>query len=382
MLAFLLIACGGSHPDTGQGPTSRPTASTAPPTPVASATPSPNTAQSPNADLPVTKVDFSCRLPVVTMVNRTGGDAGITFQGGFITLPAAQLTDDPAGTMRSRYPEEGFATTAAPVLIGSGGYPFYDRAQSRWVPVPPSQAEADGRTYSYVLTALGTSLSKAYVVNVASGGAQAFDLPTPERPSVADYSASGVYLLSQSAIGGPSQGVWLLNPATGNVTQLRNLGWVWAVRDGYAWVGRFDSQDKTVWPPMEIAPLNSLVRIDLATGAETTWFYQAGRYPWMMGLASRGRPVVAVGGPDGQEVRVITQPGSPGDAVYTDRGGGFFNVVEGDGDRIWVGSATGIYLYRPDRGFQKVFSYSVDPSTFTCAPCRSQSVIEPAGFCS
>ena len=141
--------------------------------------------------------------------------------------------------------------------------------------------------------------------------------------------------------------------------------------DGYAWVARFDSRDRTVWPSTEIAPANSLVRIDLSTGAETIWFYRAGAYPWLIDLDSIGRPVVLLGGSSGNEVRLIDRTGSEGQLVYS--GSVPLDYLQADGDRLWFGGSRGIYLYSPDQGFRKVFAYDADPAT--------ANRIEPAGFC-
>jgi hypothetical protein len=316
-------------------------------------------------DLAVTTVDFSCRLPIVTMTT----DAGVvTMQGGYITLPESRLTTDPSGTMRSRSPQEDVATTATPVLYGSGGFPFFDRAKSRWVPVAPRQSLADGSAYAYIATNLQTSATKAYVVDVASGSVRTFDLPdTSELWQVADYGPAGVYIMEMSALGGPGGGVWLLNPATGAVRLVRQVSQVWMVRDGYAWVARFNPEDTPPPSHSELAPANSLVRIDLASGAETVWFYRAGTYPWMLGMDSQRRPIINV--QDG--VRLIDQPGSAGELI--DPRSGLLGEPHGDGDRIWFGSQHGIYLYRSHRGFQRVFAHQSDPS--------NPSLVEPAGFC-
>lgn len=319
--------------------------------------------------MPVTTVDFACRLPVAT---RIGGGDSVTFQGGFITFPAGQLTPDAAGRMQTNATDSDLVTAKTPVLHGSGGFPFYDRPQSRWVPAAAGQALADGSAYAYVSTKPYTNISSVHMVDVASGNVRAFNFSTPQYPLVADYGAAGAYLLSGSAIGGPGHGVWLLDPATGAVRQIRDIGQIWAVRDGYAWAGRFDSRDKTVWAPMEIAPLNSLVRIDLATGAETVWFYQAGAYPWFIGLGSHGQPVVSLGVNGLNELRLIDHGGSAGQLVYS---GAQFSghQIQGDGERLWFGGNRGLYLYRPNRGFQRVFAYDSRPAEF--------GSIEPAGFC-
>lgn len=362
--ALVLVACGQAVPGA-----SRPNAGTTPSAPAATSYPAPpssaaRTASSPvtsvpsptlAGDLPVTTVDFSCRLPVVTV----NPDVLPALQVAFITFPAGQLANDPNGF------------TVPPVLSGGGGV-FYDRAVKRWVPASPAATLADGSAYAYV-SYNGTFV--AHVVNVASGDVRSFGLGSLDRPEVADFAAGGVFLYSPSAIGGPGEGVWLLNPTTGSVTQVAAVHRVWAVRDGKAWVARLDPRDKTVWPS-EVQPADSLAQVDLATGAETQWFYRAGAYPWMIGLVS-GRPLIAIGSMSGQsEIRLIDQPGSDGKLIYSGSlvFDGYFQHYQGDGDRVWLGGEGGIYLYRPDRGLQRVFAYD--------AKSGSGRDINPGGICS
>jgi hypothetical protein len=321
--------------------------------------------------MPVTKVDFSCRLPVVASVSQSS--PGITLQGGFITLPAGRLAQDPAGTMRFRMVEGDYVTTAAPVLYGDGVVPFYDRALSRWVPTRARQSLPDGSGYAYVTWNSQTAVFTAHVVNVASGSSQSFKLSSPSDPEIADYGAAGVYLISASGIGGPGEGVWLLDPRTGAIKELGQIHRVWSIRAGYAWVARLDPRDTTVWSATELAPANSLVSIDLTTGAETIWFYRAGSYPWLLGLDSYDRPLLLLGAtPTSNEIRLIDHPGSLGSLVYAGDTSGL-DYLQGDRDRLWFGSPRGIYLYRNGGGFQKVFAYHADPAT--------SDRIEPAGFC-
>jgi hypothetical protein len=335
--------------------------------PAATATASPAASPSLAYDLPITGVDFSCRLPVVTVNPDSSGPA---VRAGFITFPSGRFVDDPNGTMIVRgSPHYDFATTVAPVLYGGGGG-FYDRAVGRWVPSSPTSTLADGSAYAYM-----TATSAANIVDVASGRVRSFDLRGLDRPEVLDFDADGVYFYSPSAIGGPGEGVWLLNPNTGSLARVGVVHRVWAVRDHKAWVARLDPRDQTVWPPIEIQPADSLAQVDLATGAETGWFYRAGAYPWMIGVVS-GRPLITVPGASGQnEIRVLDQPGSEGTLVYSGSlvFDGYFQNYQGDGDRIWLGSERGIYLYRPGRGFQKVFAYDATPNSGTD--------IHPGGFC-
>ena len=358
VIAIVLVACGqGASRSSATPPSSA--AGTAS-SPVASA-PSPTLA----GDLPVTTVDFSCRLPVVT----SNQDVLRGVQGAFITFPSGHLANDPNGTMVAG--ENGFATAAPPVLFGGGGG-FYDRAKKRWVPASPAGTLPDGSAYAYVSFS-GTLVAR--VVDVASGDVRSFGLGSLDRPEVVDFAAGGVFLYSPSAIGGPGEGVWLMNPTTGSVTQVAAVHRVWTVRDGKAWVARLDPRDTTVGTPSEIQPADSLAQVDLATGAETQWFYRAGAYPWMVGLVS-GRPLIAVSSGNGQsEIRLIDRPGSDGKLIYSGNlvFDGYFQNYQGDGDRIWLGGEGGIYLYRPDRGIQRVFAYD--------ARNGSGRGIYPGGIC-
>ena len=369
-LLLLATACSQPNPTAAVSPGTTPTVETAT-SPSSPPAPSPPAANSPApvADLPLTTVDLNCRLPVVTQV---GGGDFVTFQGGFLALPAATLTTDPRGKIQSRYFEQDLATFATPVLFGTGYPPFYDRGRSRWLPVAAAQALPDGSGYAYATFDTTAGINTIHVVTVASGNARTFRVTATGRLDVADYSASGVFLVEQSGIGGPGERVRVLNPSTGAVSEPRLVHRVWAVRSGFAWVARFDPRDTTSWAPSELQPANTLVRVDLATGAETVWFYRAGSYPWWLGFDSNARPIVWFGRPDGtRELRWLTLPGQPGSLIYS--GGLNLFSLEGDRDRLWFGSDLGIYLYRPVTGLQKVFAYSADPST---APS-----IHPAGFC-
>jgi hypothetical protein len=95
----------------------------------------------------------------------------------------------------------------------------------------------------------------------------------------------------------------------------------------------------------------------------------------MVGLVS-GRPLIAVTGVNGQrEIRLIDRPGSDGKLIYSGTlvFDGYFQNYQGDGDRIWLGGEGGIYLYRPDRGIQRVFAYD--------ARSGSGRGIHPGGIC-
>jgi hypothetical protein len=340
-------------------------------TPSAVATPSEVAATpSPVADLPLTKLGFSCRLPVFTY--EIGGFTR-TVQGGFVHFPRAELVIDP--NARFSQDSQGVLTgETGPVLHGQGDV-FYDAGELRWVPVSAQQSRPDGFEYAYSTVEPGTNATIVHVVDVATGEDRTFRVNMSEGLTVADYRASGVYLLKAPGLGGPSEGVWLMNPNTGAVKQLRAVHNVWAVRNGIAWVARLDARDKTQWPPIELPPANSIIRVDLATGAEQTWFYRAGTYPWWLGFGPSGWPVIFTGlGEQGvREIRLLDHANENGQLVYS--GKIDFVRVQGDGGRLWLGATQGVYLYRRGTGLQKVFAYQ-QPQ-----PDGLARVILPTGFC-
>ena len=322
------------------------------------------------ASTPKPAFDFSCRLPVVT---NSQGEVSTNYQGGFIQFPQATLSFDRNGFMVGR--ADDVVTVSTPVLTGDGGVPFYDRALSRWIPSRAIESLPDGSQYAYISYDRANSSYTAHVTTVATGASRAFPLPGDPSgflPAVEDFTAAGVYVVGHSGLGGPGMHVWLLNPRTGSFTELGSQTQVWTARGGYAWVARLDPRDTTKWSPMEIAPADSLVRIDLTTGAQTVWYYHAGRYPWLVGLDSSNRPLIDFGTADGNEMRLIDRPGSEGQLVLHGNkpGLGYFQP---DHDRFWFGDNDGIYLYTPDLGFRKVFDYAGDAA--------ANSGIQPAGFC-
>lgn len=358
-LAFLMITC------------SQAGVSQAPRTPSPMVSPTPTSPPVVAGDLPLTTVDFSCRLPVTKY---SGGGDNTFYSIGFIAFPTATFSPDPNDGIHSRHAQQDYATDAAPTLSGTaqGGPPTYDLAQHRWLPVSSAQLTADGGSYAYSHGLPNSTQIQVNVVNVATATEKVFDVSQPERAQVVDFGPAGVYLLLPSALGGAGEGVWLLNPASGAVQRLRVEQQVMAVRDGYAWVGRIDPRNPPPQPP-EGTVANSIVRVDLQSGAETAWYYRPGASLWLYGFNSRGKPVIGVGGPAHGvgEIRLVEQPGSQGVQVYS--GGMPLSGPQGDGDRLWFSSATGIYLYTPARGLRKVFAFSAD--------ANRADRFEPAGFC-
>src|SRR5690242_5446502 len=105
--------------------------------------PSPGYSPAPSRDLPVSRVDFTCRLPVVTNTNE------FRFAGGFISFPSGTYQADPNGAITGS-PTGVSVTAASPVLHGTGSS-FYDLAMKRWLPAGVGQTSPDGRSYAYAV---------------------------------------------------------------------------------------------------------------------------------------------------------------------------------------------------------------------------------------
>src|SRR5712692_10335091 len=196
VIGFLLAACSQSA-----GPMAGVASPSPSPSPVATATP----AVVAVSQLPLTTVDFYCRLPVVV------GDAG-----GFIKFPAGTFTPDPNGVLQPQ-PSGTYAIDGNPKLFGVT-WQMYDVAQRRWVPTDPDHMAPDGRFYAY---AVGNSV---HVVDVASGADTVSVVALPgadsQRVRVADFDSAGVDLLADEPDLYPS-GVWAMNQTNGDVRLLK-----------------------------------------------------------------------------------------------------------------------------------------------------------------
>jgi hypothetical protein len=361
VLALLVSAC-------SQGPSpiasSSPTASA---TPAAVITPVPD-------DVPLAKVDFSCRLPVL----RT---PGTSYLGGFVTFPAATFAFDPKGGIHGDQSGD-FSTDATPVLHGAGvslaGVAFYDLAQHRWVPAGPPQSSPDGALYAYATwDPANFNKGQVHVVNVAQATEKTFDVAVPANAmgfTVADFDAAGIYLVANQFEQLPV-GVSLMDPTTGAVRQLAQVGPVFAMRGGYAWLAGIDPRDPS--PPQlrrSGTASDSVIRVNLANGDKTTWFYRPGREVSLMGFDSAGRPIVNVSDPSGSTDQSETWvAGGPGDSgVLIHAGSVYLAAPQADGDRIWFGTYSGIYLFSPAHGLQKVAAFN---------DLKTAEAVLPAGFC-
>lgn len=382
-LVMLLLVAGCSS-SSGHPAAKHITTSPSPSPSVAPITPSP-TPNGPAAALPISSVSFSCRLPVTTL---TYGAESMTYQGGYIDFPSGVYVADSSGTMNFNHGT--FVTQQAPVLYGSPDGltpPFFDAAAGRWLPVSADEAAPDGLSYASV-TASDPSSGTATisVVDVRLGTQRSYHVAIPDRPGaqgirVMDDDGAGVYFVVGQIDQTAAAGVWRLDLATGKVSPLAQVANVVAVRAGYAWAGLVDPHDPT--PPKlgGISLFDTIVAVNLRTGALTNWYYTLGRSTVLIGFASGDRPIASVSSaPDfiaqNGETRLIDQPNTSAEdnGELVSPPGLRMASPQADGDRTWFSGTGGIYLYTSAGGLQRVFAGGDNPKL-------SGGQIEPAGFC-
>ena len=353
-LVVLLVgsACAGTAPTPARPSQSASTPVAALPTStaVASASAEPSAVALPTSSLPLVALGFSCRLPVVW------GDYSLVrtpLQVGFWSLP-----------------EGGISLSAAP----PDPYPvafdyYYDRAFSRWLPVPRRAVSPDGTHYAY---APYENDRVIHVVDVASGRDQAYPaIPaaaatSPAHYYVIDYANEGIYL----ALGyeGPNQGLWLMDPNTGAIRRVADVGDVKAVDGSAVWLGSVNPADPSPVPGLGVQP-DSLDRFDLVTGSKTTWLYRPGMGIGFIGLDRAGHPIVEAqtsSPTDDMQLLLLTGPDAAkllfrGPWTELNGNSGEFGNPMADSHGVWFGSAAGIYLYSPEDGLRKVSDLAAYP---------------------
>jgi len=188
---------------------------------------------------------LACRLPVDSPTTSPSDPPG-----GWITFPGGDFARDPA---------------SLPGRL-SAHVPSYDRPFSRWVPVEYQNVAPDGA--SYILhNDVSLPNNDFYLVDVKTG-TRKFALSGNGPPqaqaswTVIEYAQEGVYLWSTGIATVP--GLWLLDLTTGTVRLVDGSHYWAAVADGAAWA---------LEPPFGgIADTYRLYRLDLRSGAVTTWY--------------------------------------------------------------------------------------------------------------
>ncbi len=327
VMVGLAAACGASP--TSLRPSSSPKSS---PAPSASAT------SRPGSSAAATAASLSCRLPIVTF-------PGPTPQPGFISIPGGSFAPDPAGNQKSK--GRGLA---------------YDRGYRRWLPVDWRWVSDDGTRYVYATYSkddpnTADAYSVIHLVTVASGADRV--LTRSGQYVINAFSGSGVYM-SQWIGGhdgpGPQIG-WTLNPYTGAVRALsggQKYGYL--VGSGAGWRDDYNVADPTVHNGMT-GP-NRLTRVDLATGAEETWFYQQGSDGInLVGFDRQGRPIVtSVVNPGASQVVTIWALTDARHRSQLYSGPVVPYSMMADSNGIWFSDGGATYLYTPASGFRQMAS--------------------------
>ena len=312
---------------------------------------------------------LSCSLPVAQAIY--GPTAPTT---GFVALPSGTFQADATGAM---VPDPGTTrtrTVQTPVLYGDGGA-TYDRAFKRWLPVAPAQVSTDGSTYVYTREASPTQFrNEIHLVTVSAATDQViYDQGAYHALS---YQPEGIYLTHHLSQTDATNGLWLLDPSTRALKPFSasmQASWE-AIAGGSAWTystdgNRFGS--------------SSFARLDLSSGAVTTWFtaISAIQIPQSgsksvrpVGFDASAHPIVEVytmGGNTTPEIWLLTAP-----SQSTQIGGlhlAQFTPPPGitDSHGAWVVGSDGIYLYRSE-SFERVASAPAGwntPNYNVAGPC-------------
>lgn len=276
--------------------------------------------------------ELSCRVPI------SGFNPG---SGGFVTFPGGRFTPEPASNV------------PLPANTVSTGAYTYDRAFSRWLPVPRDWVSPDGTRYAF-----SDRDGVVHVVDVASGADRRLVLAggvidPSERWTVIDFESDAVYLTASPRQGGFPIGLWVSSPTDGSVRQLADRGYWQALDPTAAW-GTPDA------PTSAGAGDATLLRLDLKTGANVAWFRGGaaqlvvlgldGASPLVMTTTAGSTEVWSVPAP-GSSTKIYSGPGQEAQAALRVIGTG---VKDAHG--LWLGSPDGLLLYVQGTGFRRMSS--------------------------
>jgi|ERR1700682_2815626 len=329
-LILLTLACGQS----GQ-PAAKSSAS-----PVAVASPSPIP-----GDLALSRLSFSCRLPIVIPPSADGHAHPAT--DAFLAFPSTSVTADPTG---------------------NGGL-SYDRAFSKWVPVAREAVSPDGTHYAF-----GDLNPQAqfviHIVDIASGqehtfpinaGAAGFDV----QPFVFDFAAEGIYL--GQAFEGSVPGLWLFDPATGSIRQVTKVSVEVNAGRGIFWFDVLNPADPNpVKSYMRILP-NQIWRLELKSGHQVIWFDRPGTGVAVIGIDAHDRPLIRAvheghTALDPTAELLLSLDDAKQQSIYKGAIAAYLSGGITDEHGVWFGSPQGIYLYSDSGGLQKVSDQPGSPA--------------------
>lgn len=365
-LPILISACGSAKP---------PVSSVKAPSPLPSPCPAPvMTTATPSLE------SLSCKLAVAEFASAPGQPPA-SHGGGFLQLPAATYSADPAAWIIQLVDPNRtgvWQTVATPVLNGDGG-PTYDRPLRRWLPVQASHVSPDGRHYVYEDGVLPPGVtpgngpvvysSRLHVVDLTTGEDRVLSTAAlPIAVEVVSYQADGVYLTAGCPEGCPPDAnkLWRLDPGSGVVRKLTDLqGNGWMIANGAGWTAINEAPDGA-------APRFEVVRVNLSDGSTSRWLgvtppcTSSCRGPDAVGVDAKGNLLVELWTGDSVHLERVTAPEQVNDLnslVAQSEGFPYFigGVVDQHG--TWFGTRQGLFLYSTTNGLRRVIGSPVIPES-------------------
>jgi hypothetical protein len=328
VLILVTLACG----QTGQPAAAKSSAS-----PVAVASPSPIP-----GDLPLSRLSFSCRLPISIPVGTT------TTRNAFIAFSSTSVTIDPNG---------------------NGGVSF-DRAFSRWLPVGRQAVSPDGTHYAFTDLGQQPDQFAIHIVDVASGQDHAFPINAGAagfsvQPVIFDYAAEGIYV--GQAFEGPVPGLWLFDPATGSIRQVTKVSVELNAGRGIFWFDDLNPADPNpVKSIMRILP-DQIWRLELQSDHRIIWLDRPGTGLAVVGIDTHDRPLISAVH-DGRNVLdptaelLLSLDDAKQRSIYKGAIAASLSGGITDEHGVWFGTPQGIYLYSDVDGLQKVSNQPGTPA--------------------
>ncbi len=228
--------------------------------------------------------------------------------------------------------------------VDAGSLTTYVRGAGKWVPVTRAAVSPDGKRYAWAeFKGLGASATGViHLIDVASGADMAINLPGAY--GVVDFSREGVYLSHViPSSDAPTTGLALLDPGSGGLRQISADAHSWQrIAGGTAWGTDLDKADPN--PPPGLGPGNRVMRLDLTSGAVSSYFTSFGNRVEILGFDSSLRPIVAVASSATYTVRAGSS------TVYSAAFGepNPWGPAVTDGNGTWLGSPAGtIWLLTP-----------------------------------
>jgi hypothetical protein len=165
--------------------------------------------------------------------------------------------------------------------------------------------------------------------------------------AVLEAGADGAYATPPFGGQAPSPGLWFFPYTAAAERQVATFGYWHAVGGNAAW--------GTSAPSVPQGATVTIVRLDLSSGAATSWFSQDGMDARVVGFDAAGHPVVATTSEEAFQVWLVDaqQHGTqllslPKETTPANPYQGAVPVQSAIGDSVgvWIATVEGIYLYR------------------------------------